>query len=104
MIKTALNRIPGRSKGCCLSFQTHRACTRCRNRDKCVPREEVHTPTGHLVHKYLLGTYNRPGAILGTEETAENPALTNRHRRGAREIKKKNICQYYVKCAYKIAQ
>ena len=89
MIKTALNRIPGRSKGGCLSFQTHRTCARCRNRDKCVPREEVRTPTGHLVHKYLLGTYNRPGAILGTEETAEDPALTNGHRRGAREIKKK---------------
>ena len=27
-----------------------------RNRDKRVPREEVHTPTGRLVHKYLLGT------------------------------------------------
>ena len=33
--------------------------------------------TGHLVHKYLLGTYNMPGTVLGTEDTGENPALMN---------------------------
>ena len=38
-----------------------------------------------------------PGAILGSEDTAENPAFTNGHRRGVREIKKNSVCQYCVK-------
>ena len=102
MIEPALDRIPLETKRVVFPSTDIGPAPGARNRDGCAPREEVHTPAGRLVHKYLLGTYNMPGAILGTEDTAENPALTNGHRRGMRDIKKKNMCQYYVKCAYRI--
>ena len=89
MIKPALDRIPGRNKSRSLSFRRHLACTR---------SQELWSvcPTGRGAHtswpfspQIFTGYLQYARAILGTEDTAENPALTNGHRRGVRESRRK---------------